>query len=134
MKKYIIIGSIIIILLVGGFFTWHYLRVKNAKIEIVLKDDLDIEFLSDAKVSDFIESINGKIIDDKKIDTTKVGTQEVVFKFINEDNIELESSYKINVVDVTPPLVWLNSTYNVNVGSEDTLVDDILCSESVRQL
>ena len=66
MKKYIIIGSIIIILLVGGFFTWHYLRVKNAKIEIVLKDDLDIEFLSDAKVSDFIESINGKIIDDKK--------------------------------------------------------------------
>ena len=102
MKKYIIIGSIIIILLVGGFFTWHYLRVKNAKIEIVLKDDLDIEFLSDAKVSDFIESINGEIIDDKKIDTTKVGTQEVVFKFINEDNIELESSYKINVVDVTP--------------------------------
>ena len=129
MKKYIIIGSIIIILLVGGFFTWHYLRVKNAKIEIVLKDDLDIEFLSDAKVSDFIESINGKIIDDKKIDTTKVGTQEVVFKFINEDNIELESSYKINVVDVTPPLVWLNSTYNVNVGSEDTLVDDILCGD-----
>ena len=129
MKKYIIIGSIIVIVLIGGFLTWHYLRVKYANVELVLKEDLDIEFLSDAKVSDFIESLNGKIIDDKKIDTTKVGNQEVVFKYINEDNIELECSYNINVVDVTPPLVWLNGTYNVNVGSEDTLADDILCGD-----
>lgn len=129
MKKYIIIGSIIVIVLIGGFLTWHYLRVKYANIELVLKEDLDIEFLSDAKVSDFIESLNGKIIDDKKIDTTKVGNQEVVFKYINEDNIELECSYNINVVDVTPPLVWLNGTYNVNVGSKDTLADDILCGD-----
>lgn len=129
MKKYIIIGSIIVIVLIGGFLTWHYLRVKYANVELVLKEDLDIEFLSDAKVSDFIESLNGKIIDDKKIDTTKVGNQEVVFKYINEDNIELECSYNINVVDVTPPLVWLNSTYNVNVGSEDTLADNILCGD-----
>ena len=129
MKKYIIISSIIVIVLIGGFLTWHYLRVKYANVELVLKEDLDIEFLSDAKVSDFIESLNGKIIDDKKIDTTKVGNQEVVFKYINEDNIELECSYNINVVDVTPPLVWLNGTYNVNVGSEDTLADDILCGD-----
>ena len=129
MKKYILIGSVIILLLIGGIFTYRYLRVKYAKVEIILKEDLNTQFLSDVKVSDFIESINGKIIADKKIDTTKVGIQEVVFKFINEDNIELESSYKINVLDVTPPLIWLNSTYNVLVGSEDTLVDDILCGD-----
>lgn len=129
MKKYLITGSIIIVLLIGGIFAWHYLQIKFANIEIVLKDNLKTDFLSDAKVSDFIESINGKIVDDYVIDTTKVGKQEVRFTYINEDDIELDCSYNIQVVDVTPPLIWLNSTYNVNVGSKVSLVDDILCGD-----
>ena len=106
MKKYLITGSIIIVLLIGGIFAWHYLQIKIANIEIVLKDNLKTDFLSDAKVSDFIESINGKIVDDYVIDTTKVGKQEVRFTYINEDDIELDCSYNIQVVDVTPPLIW----------------------------
>ena len=51
------------------------------------------------------------------------------FTYINEDDIELDCSYNIQVVDVTPPLIWLNSTYNVNVGSKVSLVDDILCGD-----
>lgn len=129
MKKYLITGSIIIVLLIGGIFAWHYLQIKFANIEIVLKDNLKTDFLSDAKVSDFIESINGKIVDDYIIDTTKIGKQEVRFTYINEDDIELDCSYNIQVVDVTPPLIWLNSTYNVNVGSKVSLVDDILCGD-----
>lgn len=129
MKKYLIIGSVVIVLLIGGFFTWRYLRVKFADIEIVLKDNLEIDFLSDAKVSDFIESINGEIVDDYTIDTTKVGKQEINFKYINEDNIELDCSYNVEVVDVAPPLIWLNSSYNVTVGSTTSLVDDILCGD-----
>lgn len=130
MKKYIIVGVILIIVSIGGIFTWRYLRVKYAKVEIALAENMDIEFLSDAKVSDFIENINGKIIDDYKIDTTKVGKQEISFKYINEDNIELDCSYEINVIDTTAPLVWLNSSYNVNVGSTTSLVDDILCGDN----
>ena len=129
MKKYLITGSIIIVLLIGGIFAWHYLQIKFANIEIVLKDNLKTDFLSDAKVSDFIESINGKIVDDYIIDTTKIGKQEVRFTYINEDDKKKESSYNIQVVDVTPPLIWLNSTYNVNVGSKVSLVDDILCGD-----
>ena len=129
MKKYLIIGSIVIVLLVGCFFLWQFLRVKFANIELILKDDLQVAFLSDVKVSDFIESINGEIVDDKRIDTTKIGKQKIEFEYINDDGIKLECSCDIEVVDVTPPVIWLNSSYNVNVGSTISLVDDILCGD-----
>lgn len=129
MKKYFIIGGIVLSLIIGGLFLGNFLRVKFAKIELVLVDDLNVEFLSDAKVSDFIESINGEIIDDKKIDTTKVGEQKIEFEYINDDGIKLKCSYNIEVVDVTPPLVWLNNSYNVTVGSTVSLVDDVLCGD-----
>ena len=129
MKKYLIIGSIVIVLLVGGFFLWQFLRVKFANVELILKDDLQVAFLSDVKVSDFIESINGEIVDDKKIDTTKIGEQKIEFEYINDDGIKINYSYNIEVVDVTPPVIWLNSSYNVNVGSTISLVDDILCGD-----
>lgn len=130
MKKYIITGSIVLILLISGFFVYRYLRVKYAKVEITLKEDMTTEFLSAVKVSDFIVDLNGEIIDDYEIDTTIVGKQKIEFKYVNEDNIELECSYELEVVDTTPPLVWLNSTYNVNVGSNVSLVDDILCGDN----
>lgn len=129
MKKYLIIGSIVIVLLVGCFFLWQFLRVKFANVELILKDDLQVAFLSDVKVSDFIESINGEIVDDKRIDTTKIGEQKIEFEYINDDGIKINYSYNIEVVDVTPPVVWLNSSYNVNVGSTISLVDDILCGD-----
>ena len=129
MKKHLIIGSIVIVLLVGGFFLWQFLRVKFANVELILKDDLQVAFLSDVKVSDFIESINGEIVDDKRIDTTKIGEQKIEFEYINDDGIKINYSYNIEVVDVTPPVIWLNSSYNVNVGSTISLVDDILCGD-----
>lgn len=129
MKKYVVIGIILIILILSGFFLWRYLRVRFADVEIILKDTLEVEFLSNVKVSDFIEHINGEIVDDYIIDTTKVGTKEIKFDYINDDGIKLECSYELEVVDNKAPLVWLNSTYNVNVGSKVSLVDDILCGD-----
>ena len=79
MKKYIITGSIVLILLISGFFVYRYLRVKYAKVEITLKEDMTTEFLSAVKVSDFIVDLNGEIIDDYEIDTTTVGKQKIKF-------------------------------------------------------
>lgn len=130
MKKYIIVGIILILLITGGFFLWRYLRVKFADVEIELKDTLETEFLSDVKVSDFIEHINGKIIDDYSIDTTEVGPKEITFEYVNDDGVNLECSYEIKIVDTTAPLVWVNNNYNVLVGSKVSLVDDILCGDN----
>jgi len=134
MKKKIIIISIGILLIVslsiGGYFFYKDYQIKHAVMIVELKEDLDIEFLSEAKVSDFITKINGKIINDYKINTRKLGEQEIKFQYINDDKIKLNYRYKINVVDKVAPVVWLGSSYSVTKGSKINLLDKILCGDN----
>ena len=95
-RKSIFIIILLVVILIIGFISvkiYDIYRIKNAKIEIVLSDDLTLEFLTEKKVSDFIKSINGTIIDDYEIDSTVVGTKKIEFKFINDDNIKLNYSF-----------------------------------------
>ncbi|MBR1718096.1 MAG: glycoside hydrolase family 25 protein [Bacilli bacterium] len=133
MKKFLprvflfIIGIIIII---GGIFIYNYLRVKYAKIEVTLKDNLTVEFLSELHVSDFIKSINGKIIDDYIIDSKKVGTKHIKFKFINDDKIKVSYEFDVDVIDTVKPMIWLGDNYRVKVGSDIDIVNSILCGDN----
>ena len=104
-------------------------QIRNAKIIVELKNDLTIPFNSIARVSDFIANINGNIIDDYEIDTTSLGEVEIKFNYINEENIEIPYSYKVNVVDVIPPLIWLSSSYSVYTTYDGNLLDDIMCGD-----
>ena len=68
-------------------------RIRNAIIKVELNDNLNINFNSDVYVMDLITSINGTIIDNYKIDTTKLGIKDVTFKFINEENIKVPYTF-----------------------------------------
>ena len=132
-RKSIFIIILLVLILIIGFISvkiYNIYRIKNAKIEIVLSDDLTLEFLTEKKVSDFIKSINGTIVDDYEIDSTVVGTKKIEFKFINDDNIKLNYSFDIEIVDKTPPLIWLSGTYSVSKGSSIKLEDKILCGDN----
>lgn len=130
MKKKIIGFMIVLVLLIIIYFLWQYLRVKYAKIEVTLVDNLTIAFNEKKRVSSYIKSINGKIIEDDIIDSTKLGKQEVVFQFINEDNIKVKYAFTIEVLDQQEPLIWLGSSYRIPVGSNDNLTDKILCGDN----
>ena len=104
-KRKLLIGALAVLILIAGYLLYQYIRVKTAKVEIVLSDNLQAKVYDSARVSSFIESINGKIIDDKKIDTKKVGKKKIEFEFINEQNIKLKQSFEIEVVDDEAPLV-----------------------------
>jgi len=104
-------------------------RIKNAIIKVELIDNLNVQFNNEIYVMDLIDSINGTIIDNYKIDTSVVGVKEISFKYINEEDIKVPFSFKINVVDVTPPVIWLSSTYNVKVGYSKKLEDVIMCGD-----
>ena len=76
-----------------------YDRIKTAKISITYKDELIADFASNVKVSSFIESINGKIIDNSfaygttsDVDKIELGEDEY---FILGDNrlISKDSRY-----------------------------------------
>lgn len=133
-KKVIIIISIMTIMLMslGTYFlikNKEEEKIKKAKVVLELKEDLNTEFLSKVKVSDFITNINGTIVDDYYIDTKKLGEKNVAFEYINDENIKLKKSYKINIVDTTAPLVRLGSSYTINVDSNVDLTKKILCGD-----
>ena len=132
-KKILTITCIIlgvIILGIISFKLYSYLRIKYAKIEVTLVDDMTLEFNDKKKVSDYIKSINGKIIDDYIIDSSTLGEKNIDFEFINDDNIKVKYSYDISVVDTVSPVIWLNDSYYVTKGSKDTLLEDILCGDN----
>lgn len=133
-KKVIIIISVAFITCLISFFgyrLYQYIRIKNAKIEVVLKDKLTLEFNQKAKISDFIVSINGEhILDDKEIDSTKIGKKKMTFSYINDDHIKVSYTFSIEVVDTVKPLIWLNSNYRIAKDSEIVLTDKILCGDN----
>ena len=134
LKKILVL--IVIILFIFGFIIGikkylDYQKIKNAVIEITYKEDLTLEFNTEKRISDYIESINGKLVDDYKIDSLKLGKQELKYEYINDDGIKLKQSFSIEVVDKTPPLIWLNNSYSISVGSKDTIVQNVLCGDNL---
>ncbi len=128
--KIILVILVILFLCFSLFKLIMYLRVKYAKVEVTLVSDMTLEFNENKRVSDYIKSINGKIVNDYIISSDKLGEKNVKFKFINDDNIKLDYSYKVKVIDTKPPVVWLNDDYFIKKGSEDTLLSDILCGDN----
>ena len=63
MKKRIIIIVVVFVFIAlaitGGLLFYKDYRIKHATVIIDLKDDMTVEFLSEVRVSDFIENING---------------------------------------------------------------------------
>ena len=138
MKKRIVIIVVIIIILITTIFAGYFMKKKLdkkreekliRKAEIVLSEDLTVPFLEERKVSNFIVSMNGKIVDDYKIDTTSLGKKEIKFDFITDEGIKASYQYEIEVKDVIPPTVLLGGSYRVKKGSSSKFIDNILCGD-----
>lgn len=128
-KKIIIVTIVIISIVLGTYFgilAYKDYQIRHAKIEVILKDDLSIEFGEEKKISDFIVSINGdKILNDKKIAYEKIGKQEVSFSYINDDHIKVSYTFEVNIKDTIEPFVWLGKTYRVEKDEEINLIEKI---------
>lgn len=108
-------------------------RVKLDNSGFVLKDKLQVEVYSKVKVKDFITSIDGKVIKEDKIDTTKLTKEEVTFLYLNKNKKKRKGTFQIEVVDKTEPLIWLSNTYSLPVGSQVNLEEKILCADNYDQ-
>jgi GH25 family lysozyme M1 (1,4-beta-N-acetylmuramidase) len=137
MKKRIIIFILIIIVLIPIFFFGYKMyqnyqeemKIKNAKIVVDLKGNLKIRYDEEVKISDLIENINGKIIDDKVLDTKDLGKKTIEFKYINEEEITIPYTIEYEVVDNVPPIIWLNDTYSLKVGTKGDLETMIMSGD-----
>ena len=134
-KRYIILIVFVSCLLLGfgiffGIRFYNKWRIENAVIDVKLNKNLDVEVYSEAVVSDFIKSINGKIIDDYLINTKELGKKEITFKFINDDDIEVKYSFNVNVVDSTKPWIFSSSSFSINKGYTGNLEEELFCGDN----
>ncbi len=132
MKK-IVIGVLILILVglgIVGFYFKYQRDVKIIPVEVSLKESRIVEFLSEAHVSDFIDNIDGELVDDFLVDTTVVGNRKIEYTAINKDGKKVKQSFDITILDTVPPVVWLGASYSVTVGSNVNLTEKILCGDN----
>ena len=104
---------------------------KEDKTALTLKDNLQTEFLSDVKVSTFIEHLNGTLISDDKIDTTSLGTKTVKVNYKNTRGKKKHKSYQITIVDTEKPKIFLSSsTVSVQKGYNKNIINLFLSGDN----
>lgn len=131
MKKGIIISIISVILIAIVSIGIYFVNEKRLEWSIdntkfILKKDLTIELFSDVKVSSFIESIDGTIIDDYSIDTNDIGDAEIIFKYTTLKNKKRTGTFNIDVVDTIEPTIMFNGSYTVTKGYDQVLTDHLI--------
>ena len=125
------IVSILIIIAVG----WIIIDKKeNERIDaeaVTLKENLQIEYGKKAKASDFIENLNGTMVNDTEIDTNKLGKIEVQFEFINIKNKKRTATFYIETKDVTAPKIFSGSSYTVKKGYNKKLENVLMSGDDI---
>lgn len=125
MKK--VIFMIIAIVIIAGICFWQYKENQRIDLEaLTLKEDLSVEFGRSAKISDFIENLNGSLLEDKIIDTEKLGENQISFEYKNIKNKTRTAQIPIKVIDQEPPQILSGNSYTVKVGYEKNLTDVLL--------
>lgn len=127
--KYILLTLLILLIILSGYLLYQGYRIKHAKIKVKLIDNLDIEVYSDINIKDLIKNINGKIIENKKINTNKLGKKVITFKYINEDNIKVSYTFNINIVDKTNPLIYGPSNITIYKNSNIDINKKFFCGD-----
>ena len=96
-------------------------RVWNDNSNFTLKKNLKATVYSDKKISDYIKSIEGKIVSDSKINTNSLGNKKISFIYLNKRGKKRRGTFNIKVLDDVKPVIFLSSVYYVKKGSSDTV-------------
>ena len=123
---------LIILVFVLLIFLIIYLdnRVWDDNKSFALKKDLKVTVYSNKKISDFIKNIDGKIINDNKIDTNSLGNKKISFIYLNKNGKKRRGTFTIKVIDDVKPIIWLSSIYYVKKGSSDTIKSSIMAADN----
>ena len=126
----IIISTLLLIFLFALIkYAYNKYRIAHATVKIVLIDDLTVDVYKEVDTNYFIRSINGKVLNNKKIDTSTLGEKVIEFTYLNDENIKIPYKYKIEVKDKTTPLITKYKKVYAEVGEED-FYKDIFCGDN----
>ncbi len=126
MKKRLITSAFLLVLLLYSSYICYWIGInKIVNIEdysdLIIKKDLILEVYNDYNISDFISITDGKIKEDKLIDTLVLGDKRFEFVYINKDGKEKTVNIKYKVEDNTIPIILGSSKYSVLKGTSQKL-------------
>lgn len=134
MKKKIVLSIIIIIafvviFLIGKQLVWNY-KVAHAKKIVELSTDKVLVYQSGIKLNMLIKEINGKMTTNPVIDTSKVGKQKISFNYTTDEGYPVSYEVEIEVVDVTPPIVFRTKKKTIYSDFEGDLAKEYFCGDN----
>lgn len=137
MKKnwLIITGIIVLISVLIGILFLYFDHAKKERIPldntpVSIREEGKASVYEERKISELVTILNGEILEDALIDTDTLGEKQVEFTYLDENKKKKRAIVAIEVVDKTPPLVWVNGAYTITVGSKQNLLQDIMCADN----
>ena len=105
-----------------------YLHFTNTE-DLVPKKNMSFNFRQTVHTSYLIEKLNGRLLTNTLVDTNTVGKRKVQVSYYNHYGF-IENKYvEIEIKDITPPTVVVNSTYYAEKGDKYNLLDKIFCAD-----
>ncbi len=105
-----------------------YLHFTNTE-DLIPKKNMSFNFRQTVHTSDLIEKLNGRLLTNTLVDTNTVGKRKVQVSYYNHYGF-IENKYvEIEIKDITPPTVVINSTYYAEKGDKYNLLDKIFCAD-----
>lgn len=126
-KTVLIVLSILLIFIV--FILFGVLIKFKYKEDIILKDNQIVEYREKVTVNDYVEFINGKILNKEFIDTTRIGNKIVRVEYENQYGFINTKNFTLKVVDKTAPTIVVSDPYVVIKDKVKSLEDVIFCAD-----
>lgn len=136
-KSHIVISVVGVCIIGGGIATpivMHNVN-ENNKFKIELNDNLDFEVNSEVFLLSLVKKVsNGELVtENKKIDTSKLGEQEIKIEYLDNKKKKKEYSFKIKIVDTTKPSIEYQKEVSTIVGTEIDLLNDVKVTDNSNE-
>ena len=95
---------------------------------ISLLKELNIQYGSIVKLSDYIKVDDGELID-KDIEYNDLGTINVNYQIKKDDKV-YDKSLQFNVIDTKSPVIIMSDTLKIEVGYKEPLVNKIFAGDN----
>ena len=131
--KLIIVGIVIIIITpfgsMIGYNKYIAYKIEHAeKIVVLNKDKIDV--FEEITLKDLIKEINGNLLDNKVIDTTRTGKFKLNFNYRQtEENLTIPYTIEYEVVDNVTPIISMINSKTVTVGTTD-IESSLFCGDN----
>ncbi len=134
--KLVVFGTVLvgaIGILIGGATIWiRNDRMRDEKItqeSVVVKDSLEIAAGDKRRVMDFLEKLDGEIVENYEIVAEYPGEIEAYFEYFDINGQKRLEHFTIQIVDKTTPKIYGGSYFTVPVGYGGDLTNLMLSGD-----